>query len=194
MPATQDNGSSQKPHDGLQTNGRTFGVEINPFGAYHYLSDDKRDDIGDRRTLSFGISYFSAEYGTEIVMPFYYDFEVGSHGFDETVHVVDLRCRLFADGKIDGAYLGLFGRYTRLEGKLNNENRTEELEKYGLGLEVGIRLMDIFDTPLYWGASLGFGRYFGEKNNRFDDTSLALEVNDHQKFIDVEFFKFGYRF
>ncbi len=180
----------------IRTNviGSSWGIDFNPFKPL----------ISEGNYFSGGLSYFDNKNGIEIGLPINYekydktrsDYGFDSkYNYDEIVLNVDLHVRKFSTDKVSGFFLGMFSRYTYLEGKLENEARLATQHKFGIGIEIGIRIMDIFDLPLYWGMSVAIGQYFGKSHDIFEDNgSFGLEVDDKETFFDGELLKIGYEF
>lgn len=141
---------------------KQFGVAINPIWW-----------------TSVGFSYFNHDKGYEIAVPVF--------GMVDEVHA-DVRYRHYVDGKIGGLFVGGFGRYTYMDGKLKDEYANAKISKVGLGAEVGYRVFNIFGNErLFWGVSAGAGAYLSKNNNRYADAYLG----DAPFIIDLELFKFG---
>ena len=169
-----------------------WGVEFNPFRVLVLGSD--------WQSFSGTISHFDNENGIEIAIPILYSKEKNTHYTDgyedtETALNIDLHYRKYFSGnRIEGAYLGAFGRYTYLDGKVWDRGQYATVEKFGLGGEIGYRVKDIFNTPFYWGASLSLGGYIGSNNDIFNSSGFALGIDDNKMIIDVELLKVGYEF
>ncbi|MEA3228374.1 MAG: hypothetical protein U9P38_04795, partial [Campylobacterota bacterium] len=173
----------------------SWGVDINPIKPL----------MSEGNYFAGGISYFDDSNGVEIAVPInyvkfsdsrsdYYGFD-SKYNYDEIDFTLDLHIRKFSTNKVSGVFLGLFGRYTYLEGKLKDEDRLATQHKFGLGVEIGIRIRDIFNLPLYWGMSVAIGQYFGKSHNIFySDNCIALEMDDEETFFDGELLKIGYEF
>jgi hypothetical protein len=166
--------------------GESFGVEINPFRFLATAEDD----------FSGTMSYFDNDNGVEIAIPIFYSDYSSGYGGSETVVDIDLHYRKYFSGnRTEGTYLGAFGRYTHLEGNARHTSQYLTVEKFGLGVEVGYRVKDIFDTPFYWGVSLSFYGYLGNNNNVFEGLGYSpLAFEDNQYGVDVELLKIGYEF
>ncbi len=171
----------------------SVGVELNPFRLL--VSND------EWQTFSGTVSYFDNANGIEIAMPIFYAKEKDNYYYNgdyedtETVVNIDLRYRKYFSGnRTEGAYLGAFGRYTYLDGKVWDRGQYATVEKFGVGGEVGFRVKDIFDTPFYWGTSLSLGGYIGSDNDIFNSSRFALGIDDNKIILDVEFLKVGYEF
>lgn len=170
-----------------ETQDTTIGIEVNPFRFL--ISDD------NWKSLSGTVAYFNHQNGTEIAMPFYYSRDKEDYEEIETVINVDVRYRkYFASQKTNGAYLGAFGRYTYLDGKVWDKPYYATVEKFGVGAEIGIRMKRVFDSSFYWGMSLALGGYLGKDNNIFKSSGFVLALDDNKMILDVELFKVGYEF
>lgn len=173
----------------------SFGIEFNPFRLL--VSND------EWQSSSGTISYFDNEHGVEIAMPIYYSKEKNNYYYyydtpykeSETVVNIGLHYRKYFSGnRIQGGYLGAFGRYTYLDGKVDYTTQYATVEKFGVGGEIGYRVKDIFDTPFYWGVSLSIGGYLGSDNDIFNTSGLALGIDDNKYIVDMELLKVGYEF
>ncbi|MEA1983953.1 MAG: hypothetical protein U9N39_10450, partial [Campylobacterota bacterium] len=122
------------------------------------------------------------------------DYEDRTHSYDEVDLNVDIHLRKYLSSNIEGAYLGVFGRYTYLEGKLKDDYRLANVHKFGIGGEFGFRIMRIGGSRLYWGMSFGVGKYFGGNNGVFEHNYPAMFMDDRVYFIDIEVLKLGYEF
>ncbi len=179
----------------------SWGIELNPFRLPYSI-------VSNGASFSAGINYFNYENNYEISIPFTYNcstvdrfyYEYGEYtdekyDYEEVDINLDLHFRKFLTSQVGGVYLGMFGRYTFLEGKLKDDHRFAKVHKFGLGLEVGFRVMGLFrGSPIYWGMSLGSGRYFSKHNGIFDVQGISLYMDDRKYFVDVEVLKFGYEF
>jgi len=172
---------------------KSFGVEINPFRLL--VSND------EWQSFSGTMSYFDNDNGIEIAMPIFYSKEKNTYYYDtpykesETVVNIDLHYRKYFSGsRTNGAYLGAFGRYTYLDGKVDYTTKYATVKKFGLGGEVGYRVKNIFNTSFYWGTSLSIGGYLGSDNNVFNTSGFALDIDDNKYIIDMELLKVGYEF
>jgi hypothetical protein len=169
-----------------------WGVEFNPFRVLILGSD--------WQSFSGTVNYFDNENGIEIAMPIVYSKETNSYGFNsyndkEVALNIDLHYRKYFSGsRTDGAYLGAFGRYTYLDGKVWDSGKYATVEKFGLGGEVGYRVKNIFNTPFYWGTSLSLGGYIGSDNDIFNSSEINLGIDDNKLILDVELLKVGYEF
>ncbi len=176
----------------------SWGVEINPFKLAIGTADD------GYRMFAGGVSYFNYENNTEIALPINYNTytrkrelsSVGDYDYIERDLNIDIHFRQFIGPSVGGSYFGVFARYTFLEGKLKDDNRFAEVHKFGMGVEFGVRVMQIyfFDLPLYWGASVAVGKYFGDNNDIFLQEGIAMEMDDREIFFDVELLKIGLEF
>ena len=171
----------------------SWGVEVNPFRLLILGSD--------WQSFSGTISHFDNENGIEIAMPILYSKEKNNYYYNdayedtETALNIDLHYRKYFSGnRTEGAYLGAFGRYTYLDGKVWDQGQYATVEKFGLGGEVGYRVKDIFDTLFYWGVSLSLGGYIGSDNDIFNSSGFALGIDDNKLILDVELLKVGYEF
>ena len=173
-----------------------WGVEVNPFRLLLLESD--------WQSFSGTISHFDNENGIEISMPIFYSKEKNyyysssssnEHEYTETVLNIDIDYRKYFSGnKTEGGYLGLFGRYTYLDGKIWDEAKYATVQKFGLGGEIGVRTKRIFNSPFYWGASLRIGGYIGGDNDIFNSSGFALGLDDNKLILDIELLKVGYEF
>jgi len=169
-----------------------WGVEFNPFRVLILGSEWK--------SLSGTISHFDNESGIEIAIPFFYSKEKDisynrNHEDTEIASTIDIHYRkYFSKTRTDGGYLGIFSRYTYLDGKVWGSGKYATVEKLGLGGEVGYRVKNIFDTPFYWGVSMSLGGYIGKDNDIFNSSGMPLAIDDNQFILDVELLKVGYEF
>ena len=46
----------------------------------------------------------------------------------------------------------------------------------------------------YWGPALRLGTYLGSNNDVFESDSLGMGIYDKDLFVDVDFFRIGFRF
>ena len=178
----------------------SWGIEINPFRLPYSIFGP---------SFSAGVNYFDYEDNFEISLPLTYNsstvdrsywnygegYNDSKYDYDEVDINLDLHFRKFLTSKVGDIYLGVFGRYTYLEGKLEDDYRLAKIHKFGLGIEVGFKVMGLFNgSPLYWGMSLGVGRYFSKNNGIFDVHGISLYMDDRQDFVDIEVLKLGYEF
>jgi len=170
----------------------TIGLELNPF---RFLISNE-----EWQSLSGTLAYFNNENGTEIAMPFYYSREKDNfydENYEEVETVVNIGLhyrKYFSGNQTNGAYLGAFGRYTYLDGKVWDKPLYATVHKFGIGAEVGVRVKRIFDTPFYWGASLALGGHLSSDNDIFEGSGIALGMDDNKMIIDAELLKVGYEF
>jgi hypothetical protein len=170
----------------------SWGIEFNPFRVLILGSD--------WQSFSGTLTHFDNENGIEIAMPILYSKETNgrynsSYEDSETVLSIDLHYRKYFSGdNTDGTYLGLFGRYTYLDGKVLNKAQYATVEKFGIGGEVGVKKKRIFDTPFYWGMSLSLGGYIGSDSDMFHASGISFGLDDNKLILDVELLKVGYEF
>lgn len=172
----------------------TWGVEVNPFRLL--ISDS------DWQSFTGTISHFDNETGVEIAIPVFYSKEKHNYYYEEnedtdTVFDIDLHYRKYFTGnRTHGAYVGAFGRYTYIDGKVRYEGKYATVKKFGLAGEIGFKVKDIFDTPFYWGASLSLGGYIGNDNDIFNASKsiFGLADDDNKMILDLELLKVGYEF
>lgn len=170
----------------------SWGVEFNPLRLL--ISES------DWQSFSGTIAYFDNENGIEIAMPILYSKEKNNDYYNDTSYTervlnIDLHYRKYFSGnRTEGAYLGAFGRYTYLDGKVwDHRGQYATVEKFGVGGEVGFRVKDIFDTSFYWGASLSLGGYIGSDNDILNSSGF-ITFDDNKLILDIELFKVGYEF
>ena len=159
----------------------SFGIELNPLMV----------SVG---YLSAGVNYFNDSY--EIAVPFTYN-----QGFDEYLPYnsveanIDIHFRKFLKSLDDGLYLGVFTRLQYYEGKLQDSRDLASIYKLGYGFEAGLRWVNLFGyDSLYYGMSLGMGRYLGDFNDKLESYSIFFEDNHSVLFYNIELFKIGYMF
>ena len=186
------------------SNQKSWGVEINPFRVAISAGGS------EWKSFSGTISHFNNQTGVEIAIPILYTKDIstrsdymGLNGFDdledESIAVdIDIHYRqYFSKKRTDGVYMGLFGRYTYLDGKAIKDGKYATVEKFGVGGEIGFRFKNIYNTPLYWGASFALGAYLGSDNDVFDTTDMgigAFDIDDNRYIVDLELLKVGYEF
>ena len=172
----------------------SWGVEFNPLRLLVF---------GDNETsLSGTFSYFDNENSVEIAVPWLYYKDSGrvdwnlQKEYREKSILVDVHYRKYFTPNTEGAYVGAFGRYAHLAGELYVTEEYKTVNKFGLGLEVGFKLKNIFDSPFYYGASIALGGYLGNENDVFNshDWFSTLSLDDNRKIIDIELLKIGYEF
>ncbi|MEA2073829.1 MAG: hypothetical protein U9O86_09615 [Campylobacterota bacterium] len=175
---------------------QTIGVELNPLRPFFSV-------MTNGLTFSGSLNIFNYDNAVEISFPLTYnqhsvtryeDYEDTTHSYDEVDLNAGIHARKYLSAGIKGFYLGVFGRYTYLEGKLKDDYRLANVHKFGAGGEFGFRIMRHRGSRIYWGMSLGVGRYFGENNNVFEHNYPAMMIDDREYFIDIEALKFGYEF
>lgn len=170
----------------------SWGIEVNPLRLL-LLS-------GEWKSFSGTISHFDNENNIEIAMPIFYSKENNEYYYSrredtETVLNIDLRYRKYFSGnRTEGGFLGLFGRYTYLDGKVWSKSKYATVEKFGLGGEIGYKVKNIFHTPFYWGTSFSLGSYIGSDNNIFNSSGIELGIDDNKLILDIELLKVGYEF
>lgn len=168
----------------------SLGIEINPIRLL--LNNDNWTSV------SGTLSYFDNHNGTEISMPIFYSFDKSHNAYEDedTLLNIDLHYRRYIyTTETEGLYVGLFGRYTYLDGKARDRLGYVTIQKFGLGAEIGIKKKRIFDTPFYWGASIMLGGYLGNSNNKLKEGDFfTMELDDKQMIFDLELLKVGYEF
>ena len=173
----------------------SWGVEVNPFRLL-ILEDDWK-------TFSGTISHFDDEDGIEIALPIFYSKEddnyyngyTDSYKDTKTVLNIDLHYRkYFSRNRTEGGYLGAFGRYTYLDGRVWDKPKYATVQKFGIGAEIGYRVKRIFNSPFYWGTSLSLGGYIGSDNDLFNSSDLVFGIDDNKLILDLELLKVGYEF
>jgi len=179
----------------LPKDATSIGIELNPLTILA-IGDDSKDTA-----FSGAISLFDNINASEIALSVAYEKEYsdlfGINGSSIVAEVMDvsLHYRKFARAKTNGFYYGGFTAYTYLDGQLKNDTRLATVEKFGIGAEIGFRLMKTeSDWSVYWGPSFKIGRYFGSDNNVFESNSLGMLLYDKDLFIDIDFFRVGFRF
>jgi hypothetical protein len=183
-----------------------FGFEWSLISIAPLLSSTKREY---EYYLAGTIAVFDHATGFEYAMPFYYGYELVDGKHDFHVASVDLRFRKYLFSKLDGLYAGLFYRLSYLQGPIGPDAEYDHYPNYyqvtqfgrewkvGVGAEIGYRIFT--DGGLYYGFSINFGGYAVGRHNIFrNDLGYAeveeLENGDSERFINAEFFKFGYAF
>jgi len=173
----------------------SWGVELNPFRLLILGSD--------WQSYSGTISHFDNETGIEIAMPIFYSKEKNDYyyGYDnsyedtETILTIDLDYRkYFSQSRTEGGFLGLFGRYAYLDGRVLDRGQYATVQKVGIGGEIGYRVKNIFNTPFYWGTSFKIGGYIGGDNDIFNNSGFSLGLDDNNLILDIELLKVGYEF
>jgi len=176
----------------------SWGIEVNPIR----LLLTNSDYFGFSGTLS----HFDNTNGVEIAVPIYYLREDKRfttednqyHGEVESRLNLDLHYRKyssFSQGKTNTTYIGVFARYTHLDGEASNREGTVVVNKLGFGGEVGVRVKDIFNTPFYWGFSLMIGGYVTGNNDKLSrGVMFDAGFDDRQLIVDIELLKIGYEF
>jgi len=172
------------------TSNTSWGVEGNPIRTFFF------QDI-DIDSFSGGVNYFDDTNGVEIAFPINYN-KIKNRGYryknyDDTSITADIHYRKFLKYEARGLYVGGFGRYTYLEGKLMNSSQIAKLHKFGLGTEIGVRFREK-DSPTYLGISLLGGVYLGGNNNIFRNGDFIFSMDDRKYFWDMELLKVGYEF
>ena len=173
----------------------SWGVEFNPLRLL-VLNDD------GERSLSGTLSYFDNEKSVEIAVPWFYYTDSGTVNWNpETKYreksvLIDLHYRKYFTPNTEGAYIGAFGRYAHLRGEAYQTENHTTVDKFGLGLEIGFKIKNIFDSPFYYGASIALGGYLGSNNDIFysHDWFGPLALDDNRKIVDIELLKIGYEF
>ncbi|NEW60891.1 hypothetical protein GSY74_06305 [Sulfurovum sp. bin170] len=188
-----------------KSDSKSWGIEVNPFGLLSLLAyDDDEDEYGDAedegRGFSATISYFDNENGVEIAIPIFY-MEENYWGWHDahphqTYHTnISLNYRKFLGNRTKGFYYGGFGVYSHLNGKVKNDTRYAKVDKFGMGAEIGFRIMNPDgDWSVYWGPAFRMGGYFGSDNDLFVEDTLGMTLYDKQFFWDIDFLKIGVRF
>jgi len=171
----------------------SWGVEINPLRTFFFRAEDIN-------SFSGGVNYFDDENGVEIAFPITYNkIKNGDNkyyyynDYDNTSITTDIHYRKFLKNRASGLYIGGFGRYTYLEGKLKNSIKIAKLHKFGLGAEIGVRFREK-NSPIYMGISFLSGVYLGDNNNIFRHGGYIFNMDDRKYFWDVEMLKVGYEF
>jgi hypothetical protein len=168
---------------------KNYGIEFNLF---RLLLIDKSS------TLSGSFSLFNVNRNAEISFPFYYQDGKNS---DVSEFSLDCHYRYFLGNTQNGFYLSGFARYAFLNGPLKNDytlyyqsnNKNGSVNKLGIGVGLGYRIFSY--KGLYWGASVSFGRFLTDNNNKFSGSSSILSIGDDTEYIfDIEFLKFGWAF
>jgi len=185
---------------------KSWGIEVNPLSLLSLLLyDDSEDEYGDPendeiRGFSGTISYFDNENGVEIAIPMLY-IEEKYWGWDEdqdhhTYNAnISLNYRKFISNKTKGFHYGGFAIYSHLNGKVKNDTRYAQVDKFGMGAEIGFRLMKPDgDWSIYWGPSFRLGAYLGSDNDLFIEDTIGMKLYDKQFFWDIDFMKIGLRF
>ncbi|MCK5854130.1 MAG: hypothetical protein KAG56_02835 [Sulfurovaceae bacterium] len=173
----------------------SWGVEINP------LSLTILGTGSSIKGFSGVVSHFDNEQGEEIALSLVYlkeseAFDYGDNIFTPTKTInTALHYRKFLSNKTKGFYYGGFASYTYLDGELKDDIRLATVEKFGLGGEIGLRLMKTdSDWSLYWGPALRIGGYLGSNNDIFEKDTLGMDIYDKKLFFDVDFMRIGLRF
>lgn len=171
----------------------SFGVAVNPIRLLISNSD--------WRSYSGTLSYFNDNTGTEISIPIFYEKDKKRYYYrrkysdsTETLNV-DLRYRKYMDSKLtEGFYVGAFGRYTYLDGKSKNSMDYVTVKKFGVGVDIGVKKKHLWNTPLYWGASLSVGGYMGNSDDKLAEYLYGLGFDDDKLILEIELLKVGYEF
>ena len=178
-------------------NNNSIGVEINPLSLTLLNSSNRNKgfsgaishfDNTNTRELALSINYIKTEDNL---------LDVGYNYYDSPTEVmnISLHYRKFVSNKTNGFYYGGFGSFTYLDGKVKNDNRLATVKKFGLGAEIGVRLMKTHSNwSFYWGPALRLGTYLGSNNDVFESDSLGMGIYDKDLFVDVDFFRIGFRF
>lgn len=175
-------------------NNSSIGVEINPLSLVS-LNSKNRD-----KGFSGAISHFDNNEAREVALSFVYlkeEEELNPFYYESPTELMNLSLhyRKFTSKETNGFYYGGFGSFTYLDGKVKNDNRLATVRKFGLGAEIGVRIMETHsDWSFYWGPALRLGTYLGSNNDVFESNSLGMELYDRDLFIDVDFFRVGFRF
>ena len=179
----------------IPTKKSSWAIEVNPLRLLLLESD--------WQSFSGTISHFDNETGIEIAMPIFYSKEKDDYNYrnddnyidTETVLNIDLDYRKYFSGnRTEGGFIGAFGRYTYLDGKVWNKAKYATVNKFGIGGTIGFKVKDIFNTPFYWGMSLKLGGYVGSDNDIFNSSGIALGIDDNKLILDAEILKVGYEF
>ncbi|MEA1983187.1 MAG: hypothetical protein U9N39_06560, partial [Campylobacterota bacterium] len=95
---------------------QTIGVELNPLRPIFSV-------MTGGLTFSGSLNIFDYDNAVEVSFPLTYnqhsitryeDYEDRTHSYDEVDLNVDIHLRKYLSSNIEGAYLGVFGRYTYL--------------------------------------------------------------------------------
>lgn len=170
----------------------SWGVEVNPIRTL-LLQTLKID------SFSGGVNYFNDAKDIEIAFPLTYNkvkYENNSlryYDHDDTSITADIHYRKILTTKAPDVYVGAFGRYTYLEGKVKEGIQIAKLHKFGLGTEVGIRVRHP-NSPIYMGVSISGGVYLNDNNDIFKHDHWVFAMDDRKYFWDMELFKIGYEF
>lgn len=188
--------------------GRTFGIELNPF---RLLFLDK-----ESKSISGTVSIFDVDNSVEFAFPFFYGVSNEQDGFYNGTNVGPLRSftldahyRNYFGKRLKGFYISGFGRFAAINGSVGDDfdfsyiysstppqySRDTEL-KLGVGFGIGYRIVS--KSGWYWGTSLSVGRYIVGENNKFVSPSGgpfgASELDDLEYIVDFELLKFGMAF
>lgn len=168
---------------------KKFGMEVNLF---RILLIDKAV------SLSGTVSFFNVNRKAELAFPIYYAKPEDTK--DLRVFTLDCHFRYFLGNTQNGFYLSAIARYAYLKGYLgdnylfqsgNSVNVPSSENKVGIGFGLGYRIFSY--KGLYWGVSVGFGKYLIGENNKFYGNFLSLD-DDETYFFDLELLKFGWAF
>ena len=174
-------------------NNSSIGLEINPLSLTILGTENSSKgfsgaishfDNAEAREISFSLAYLKED-------------ETNSISYESPSEVLNLSLhyRKFLSNKTRGFYYGGFTSYTYLDGKIKNDHRLATVNKFGLGAEIGLRLMKTHSNwSFYWGPALRLGTYFGSNNDVFEHDSLGMALYDKDLFVDVDFFRVGFRF
>ena len=171
-----------------------WGIEFNPIRAVFFHEDT---------SFSGTFTHFNNSESTEISIPwYYYSTDITSKDSESNYNsrsiLVDVHYRKYFSPNTEGGYLGVFGRYAHLHGLDNETEKYRVLNKVGMGLEVGFKVKNIFDTSFYYGASISLGSYLTGEDNVFKSSRggelPSFVFDDIRQIIDIELFKIGYAF
>jgi len=144
--------------------------------------------------FSTEVSYVVDKHNIEIGIPIVYEnfihkrYENSQYNYEQTHLNVDLHINYFFTNSFKNrVFFGIFSRYTYTKGKLENDFRLLKEDKFGMGVQIGIKKM--LDESFYLKFSLSLGRYFGA-NAKFNDNSNLL-VSNEKIFFDFELLKLG---
>jgi len=177
----------------VKDNTSSLGVEVNIIRTL-YL---KQYDID---SISGSFNYFNDTKAYEIAIPFTYNKFIYSDSYfrpedcDDIGFNLGVHMRKFIkDKKANGLYVGGFGRYTYLEGREKGSVNILNLNRFGVGLELGFRDRKK-DSNFYYGFSIQGGMYIDNNNGDFAHNIYLLEMDNKKYFWDIEFLKIGYEF
>lgn len=167
-----------------------IGIEVNPLRLI--LANE------NWFTFSGTLSYFDNQNGAEIAFPIFYSSDKYWNEFEnrETRLNLDIHYRKFLFTKeTNGLYIGGFGRYTYLDGEARDSSQYVTVNKFGLGIELGVRLKNTKTSSFYWGSSIAVGRYLGNSNEKLSRKDfLDVGWDDRASIFDIELLKVGYAF